>query len=69
MTPELIAVALGFIETMVKEEPLVAASLKTIFSKPEATPADWAAAKAAVLDDTYGKVVTNTSLPASETGA
>ena len=53
MNPATIALIIGLIEEAIKMEPTIAAELQAIFSKPDPTPADWAALKGRVLSQSF----------------
>jgi hypothetical protein len=58
MNPALIAAVLSLVEEAISQEPAIAAALQNIFSKPNPTPEDWAAVRAAVLAATPPTVET-----------
>lgn len=62
MEPEVLNLVIMGIEFVVNEEPTVAAELKAIFSKPNPTPDDWKAMRAAVLAKSYEQLVPNSAL-------
>lgn len=45
MSPAIIALIVGLVEELVKNEPAIAADLQAIFSKKNPTPEDWKALK------------------------
>lgn len=66
MIPVPVPTILSLVEWAIQEEPAVAASLKNIFSKPDPTPADWAAERAQ-WQQSYRDLVPDTKLPPDST--
>jgi hypothetical protein len=57
-----IALALAVIEGAIEETPALVADLKLVFGKDTVTPADIAALRAKVSDESYGKFVPDSTL-------
>jgi hypothetical protein len=68
MPPQALSLGLFVIEEAIKEEPAIAAAIQDMFNKGIPTAQDWANLRAMVSSGSYGKYVTDSSLPASETG-
>jgi hypothetical protein len=62
MTPEILTLILDMVAEAVKIEPTVASELQKILSKPNATPADWMAAKAVVMAASYKQLVPHSQI-------
>jgi hypothetical protein len=58
-----IAFIIGLVEEAAKEAPQVISDLQSIFSKPDATPADWLALREKVLSKSYKDFVPDSKLP------
>lgn len=58
-----IATILQILSWAIEEEPKVAERIKSIFSKPDPTVADWDAEIAAARAESYGSLVPNSQLP------
>ena len=56
MSPATIALIISLIEEAIKVEPMVAAELQAIFSKPQPTTEDWLALKAKVLGQQFAQL-------------
>jgi len=63
MNTAIVTTILSLVELAIKEEPVIEAALRNIFSKPEPTAADWQAVKDKVSGKSYGDLVTNSELP------
>ena len=53
MSPAMLAIIVQLIEQLITEAPAVYAEFQVIFSKPNPTPADWAALKAKVASESF----------------
>ena len=53
MNPATIALILGLVEELIKNQPAITAELKSIFSKADPTPADWQTLKLKVMEQTF----------------
>jgi len=62
MTLEAVGLILGLVEVAIKEEPVIAAELHTLLSKPNPPPADWLAMKARVLGTSFESLAPNAKL-------
>lgn len=63
-----ITAAIGIVEgveTLIAQEPAIAAALQGLFAKGIPTPAEFAALKALILSESYKTLVPNTDLPPS----
>ena len=49
----MLALIIGLVEEAIKLYPTLAADIKTITSKPDPTPADWAALKQRINDMSF----------------
>jgi hypothetical protein len=63
MTPEALTLIMDLVAEAIRVEPIVAAELQKILTKPDATPADWMAAKAQVMQASYKSLVPHSQLP------
>lgn len=62
MSPQLLALIISLVEEAIKIEPSIAAALKSIFGKTNATPEDWQAVNDAVLAQRYEDFVPDTGI-------
>lgn len=62
MSSALLALIVSLVEEAVKLAPNVAADIKAIFNKTDATPQDWADLKAKILANTYESYVPDTQI-------
>lgn len=62
MPPAVLTLVISLVEEAIKIEPGIQAALTSIFSKPQATPADWQAVKDAVLAKRYEDFVPDTAI-------
>lgn len=69
MNPAMLALILQLVEEAVVLTPGIVEDLKTIFSKPNPTPEDWAALRTKVLAKSYADYVPASALPADNVSA
>lgn len=62
MPPEAILAIFSLVEEAVKQEPAIAADIKSLFSSGAPTPADWAKLRANVSAESYGMFVPDSAL-------
>lgn len=63
MPPEAIQLGLFVIEEAIKNEPAIAAEIRSLLTKADPTPADWAALRARVQSKSYKDFVPASQLP------
>ena len=63
MNEQLAVTILSLVEQAILQEPKIEAALRAVFAKTEATPADWAAEKQALLGASYKDLVPHSKLP------
>lgn len=63
MNPAAIAAIISLVETIIQEEPAIAADLQKLFAKGVPTPDDFASLRALVEAETYGEFVPASDLP------
>lgn len=67
MSQALLAIIVSLVEEAVKLAPSIVADFQAIFSKPNPTPADWAALRASILEKSYEDFVPDTGLTPDST--
>ena len=65
MPPAILALIVTIVEEAIKVAPSFAVAMKTIFTKDNPTPADFAALRAAVASESYAQFVPASDLPAA----
>jgi hypothetical protein len=63
MPPAAIQLGLLVIEEAIKNAPAIAAEIRSLFTKADPTPADWAALRARIASQSYAALVPDSQLP------
>jgi len=63
MSPAVIALIIAALQSLIEEEPEIAAQIQSLLTKQNPTPADWQALHAQVLGKSYADYVPASALP------